>query len=61
MRSHPNVNKKEFDLASFCDLQWTDGKHITECPHKFNEQAVYKIDGEVGLYTIEELRKRFHH
>lgn len=65
MRSHHTINNKEHDVMSLVDIKqlaWMHGdRNITESEHTFNGQKVYEISGEEGLYTLDELKRRFLH
>ena len=60
MRSHHN-HIDEISPIDIKQMAMEQGKHITESRHTFNQQGVFKIDDEEGLYTFEELKKRFLH
>lgn len=64
MRSHPKLNHKKALPLSIIDLRIAAAQqnriikdHITT----FNNAAVFKIEGEVGLYTFSELMNRVLH
>ena len=62
MRSHPEVNNKKLNEFTPCELHQIEmmSGHlkITKSEHTFNHEAVYRIEGEVGLWTFSELKKR---
>ena len=61
MRSHPEMNKREWDIASPVDIhqmEMLSDVVIMKCPNTYNHQEVFKIKGEEGLYTFKELQNR---
>ena len=64
MRSHAKENTKErfpqFEL-SLSYIQQYHHKEVKRSETTFNKKAVYKIPGEEGLFTFDELVKRFMH
>jgi len=52
-------NHKNDGVIHIDQLAESQGKKITEGKYTFNHQKVFKISGEKGLYTFDELKKRF--
>lgn len=49
------MNSTELELAQ---LAKAAGRTLTKSPHTFNQQPVWKLSGERGLWTAHELRDR---
>lgn len=64
MRSHEELYHKhgrdEFSLVDIKQIAMINGKNVVEQKNiNFNGQKLYKVVGETGLLTIEELKQRF--
>lgn len=64
MSNHHHQTESQASPLSLSDIETIalcQGHHLTQSKHTFNQQAVYKIDHQAGLYTLNELKAKLLH